>query len=221
MGGLPDRSHNTHNRRKRRAPSSARAESAESQSDSDDSTSSSDDSSSDSSDDSKDSSSSSDDDSDEVTASGYKNQQGLCKLCHGDKLRNKDGKREQLDRCAKCHADGHLTCWELGVEMAAQIRAYPWQCNDCKTCDQCHDPADEEKMLFCDYCDRGYHIYCVGLRKIPDGRWHCPACARCGSCGTQDPSGTEGDKQWIHGVYHLQIPPKLMFLMIIFSVFFF
>lgn len=76
-------------------------------------------------------------------------------------------------------------------------------CSDCKTCDQCHDPADEEKMLFCDYCDRGYHIYCVGLRKIPEGRWHCPACARCGSCGTQDPSGTEGNKQWIHEVRSL------------------
>jgi len=197
--GLPDRSHSIH-RRKRRptVPSSARTESAESQSDSDDSSSSSDDSSSDSSDDSKDSSSSSDDDSDEGP-SAYKNaQQGICKLCHGDKYRNKDSKREQLVRCAKCRADGHLTCWELDVEMASQIRAYPWQCNDCKTCDQCHDPADEEKMLFCDYCDRGYHIYCVGLRKIPDGRWHCPACARCGSCGTQDPSGTEGNKQWIH-----------------------
>ena len=47
-------------------------------------------------------------------------------------------------------------------------------------------------MLFCDFCDRGYHIYCVGLRNIPEGRWHCPACARCGSCGSS------GDKQWVH-----------------------
>lgn len=52
-------------------------------------------------------------------------------------------------------------------------------------------------MLFCDFCDRGYHTYCVGLRSIPAGRWHCPECARCGSCGTRDPSG---DKQWIHEV---------------------
>ena len=71
--------------------------------------------------------------------------------------------------------------------MLSQIRTYPWQCNECKTCDQCRDPVDEEKMLFCDFCDRGYHIYCVGLRKVPDGRWHCPACARCGSCGAKEP----------------------------------
>ena len=64
--------------------------------------------SSDSSDDSKDSSSSSDDDSDEGP-SAYKNaQQGICKLCHGDKYRNKDSKREQLVRCAKCRADGQF-----------------------------------------------------------------------------------------------------------------
>lgn len=66
--------------------------------------------SSDSSDDSKDSSSSSEDDSDEGP-SVYKNQQlhqGTCKLCHGDKHRNKDGKREQLVRCAKCRADGQF-----------------------------------------------------------------------------------------------------------------
>ena len=77
--------------------------------------------------------------------------------------------------------------------MMPQVAAYSWECNgmlkrvsdqdwmifsksfsDCKTCDQCHDPADEEKMLFCDFCDRGYHTYCVGLRSIPDGRWNCP-----------------------------------------------
>ena len=28
------------------------------------------------------------------------------------------------------------------------------------------DPADEDKMLFCDLCDRGFHIYCVGLVSI-------------------------------------------------------
>lgn len=25
-------------------------------------------------------------------------------------------------------------------------------------------------MLFCDQCDRGYHIYCLGLRNIPEGK---------------------------------------------------
>ena len=50
------------------------------------------------------------------------------------------------------------------------------------------DPADEDKMLFCDLCDRGYHIYCVGLEVVPKGRWHCSNCASCISCGTVSPN---------------------------------
>ncbi|XP_039293287.1 histone-lysine N-methyltransferase 2C-like [Nilaparvata lugens] len=49
-------------------------------------------------------------------------------------------------------------------------------------------------MLFCDLCDRGYHIYCVGLRKVPNGRWHCQVCSVCNSCGTTDPGGSD----WQH-----------------------
>lgn len=63
---------------------------------------------SDSSDDSKDSSSSSEEDSDEGQSVYRNQQQGICKLCRGDRHRNKDGKREQLVRCAKCRADGQF-----------------------------------------------------------------------------------------------------------------
>lgn len=38
------------------------------------------------------------------------------------------------------------------------------------------DPYDEDKMMFCDRCDRGYHTFCVGLRAIPTGRWECTSC---------------------------------------------
>lgn len=43
--------------------------------------------------------------------------------------------------------------------MVPHIQSYAWQCTDCKTCAQCHDPADEDKMLFCDMCDRGWVAY--------------------------------------------------------------
>lgn len=64
------------------------------------------------------------------------------------------------------------------------IQAYPWQCTDCKTCSQCRAPSDDDKMIFCDRCDRGYHIYCVGLRKVPNGRWHCQQCTSTTSTST-------------------------------------
>lgn len=45
--------------------------------------------------------------------------------------------------------------------MVPHIQSYAWQCTDCKTCAQCHDPADEDKMLFCDMCDRGYAFFII------------------------------------------------------------
>jgi hypothetical protein len=63
-------------------------------------------------------------------------------------------------------------------------------------------------MLFCDQCDRGFHIYCLGLRNVPEGefnifyadptynnvisklgRWHCDICTICTNCATKNPEG--------------------------------
>ncbi|XP_063590498.1 supporter of activation of yellow protein-like [Penaeus indicus] len=45
-----------------------------------------------------------------------------------------------------------------------------------------------------------YHIYCVGLRRVPNGRWHCKECAICSSCGSKTPAGNEHAKnaEWQH-----------------------
>lgn len=47
-----------------------------------------------------------------------------------------------------------------------------------------------------------YHIYCVGLRRVPNGRWHCKECAICSSCGSKSPAGNEHLKnaEWQHEV---------------------
>lgn len=34
----------------------------------------------------------------------------------------------------------------------------------------------QDKMMFCDKCDRGYHTFCVGLKSIPNGPWKCQSC---------------------------------------------
>ncbi|XP_067011793.2 serine-rich adhesin for platelets [Anabrus simplex] len=135
---------------------------------------------------------------------GVKERDGaVCKVCSGDKGKNKEGRPEVLIHCATCTSSGHVSCFDLTLDMVPHIRRYDWQCTDCKTCIQCKDPADEDKMLFCDMCDRGYHIYCVGLRRVPNGRWHCKECAVCGSCGAQEPCGnadpsTTPNAQWQH-----------------------
>ncbi|CAK9802393.1 PHD finger protein 10 [Anthophora quadrimaculata] len=123
-----------------------------------------------------------------------------CKMCL--KTLNKHSKNEILIQCGTCNGHVHPSCIDLTLDMVPHIQSYAWQCTDCKTCAQCHDPADEDKMLFCDMCDRGYHIYCVGLRRVPQGRWHCQECAVCANCGSREPGGVNSDRnsvaQWQH-----------------------
>lgn len=53
----------------------------------------------------------------------------------------------------------HPTCLDMTLEMVPYIKRYNWQCNECKSCAQCKEVADEDKMLFCDLCDRGYILF--------------------------------------------------------------
>ena len=45
-------------------------------------------------------------------------------------------------------------------------------------CVICDLGDDENKMVLCDGCDAGYHLYCLRpkLSQVPRGRWFCPAC---------------------------------------------
>ncbi|CAH0385775.1 unnamed protein product [Bemisia tabaci] len=45
-------------------------------------------------------------------------------------------------------------------------------------CRLCRRRGDPEKMLLCDKCDKGHHMYCLKpkLVKVPQGDWFCPRC---------------------------------------------
>ncbi|VDP18998.1 unnamed protein product [Echinostoma caproni] len=47
-------------------------------------------------------------------------------------------------------------------------------------CEVCGLPNNEDQLLLCDHCDRGYHTYCLPnpLSSIPPGDWFCPDCVR-------------------------------------------
>ena len=47
-------------------------------------------------------------------------------------------------------------------------------------CMTCHLKGHADKMLLCDACDRGYHIYCLKPRlyEVPAEDWFCPPCSR-------------------------------------------
>lgn len=45
-------------------------------------------------------------------------------------------------------------------------------------CQFCNSGDNEDKLLLCDSCDKGYHTYCFRpkLDTIPDGDWYCHEC---------------------------------------------
>jgi hypothetical protein len=38
--------------------------------------------------------------------------------------------------------------------MVRQVKTYPWQCMECKTCTECGNSENDSELLFCDDCDR-------------------------------------------------------------------
>lgn len=119
----------------------------------------------------------------------------FCKICANADV-SKEG--EELISCSECGKVGHVTCLDILPEMAAAIKSYRWQCMDCKMCNVCMATDNEEKMMFCDRCDRGYHSFCVGMKSVPAGRWICRLCGRCATCNVSTP-GPEGPRvQWHH-----------------------
>jgi hypothetical protein len=77
--------------------------------------------------------------------------------------------------CKSCGAYYHTKClehWTPVVEL--KIRSYEWECEDCKFCSVCDQAGDEDQLLFCDDCDRGFHLYCLEppMEKIPEGMKH-------------------------------------------------
>eukprot|EP00095_Tigriopus_kingsejongensis_P008003 maker-scaffold269_size230758-snap-gene-1.32 protein:Tk08003 transcript:maker-scaffold269_size230758-snap-gene-1.32-mRNA-1 annotation:"supporter of activation of yellow protein" len=124
-----------------------------------------------------------------------------CKVCSGDRQRNKIGQPEKLLHCSKCSQSCHPTCAGLTLELLDYVTKYKWMCTECKVCSLCQDHSDEDKMLFCDLCDRGYHNYCVGLDTIPSGRWQCSKCTVCSSCNVRDSNGTnvlQSEHRWVY-----------------------
>ncbi|KAI8637375.1 hypothetical protein BD408DRAFT_58520 [Parasitella parasitica] len=50
--------------------------------------------------------------------------------------------------------------------------------NENDTCEICHKSENEEKLLLCDGCNRGFHMYCLNppLTVIPKTDWFCFQC---------------------------------------------
>ena len=61
-------------------------------------------------------------------------------------------------------------------------------------CRVCDGGEDEAKMIICEKCLNGYHIYCLepALSKIPEEDWYCDSCSK-----NDDPMNAEDGSQAI------------------------
>uniref|UniRef100_A0A3B4XU51 D4, zinc and double PHD fingers family 2, like n=1 Tax=Seriola lalandi dorsalis TaxID=1841481 RepID=A0A3B4XU51_SERLL len=102
-----------------------------------------------------------------------------CDFCLGDStLNQKTGQSEELVSCSDCGRSGHPTCLQFTPVMMAAVKTYRWQCIECKCCNVCGTSENDDQLLFCDDCDRGYHMYCLTppMTEPPEGSWSCHLC---------------------------------------------
>ncbi|VDI22236.1 zinc finger protein ubi-d4 [Mytilus galloprovincialis] len=110
---------------------------------------------------------------DKISANNY------CDFCLGDSTENKKTEMpEDLVSCSDCGRSGHPTCLQFTQNMIVSVKKYPWQCIECKSCGLCGTSDNDDQLLFCDDCDRGYHMYCLNppLTTPPEGNWSCHLC---------------------------------------------
>uniref|UniRef100_H3DH88 Histone acetyltransferase n=1 Tax=Tetraodon nigroviridis TaxID=99883 RepID=H3DH88_TETNG len=103
----------------------------------------------------------------------------ICSFCLGTKEQNRDKRPEELISCADCGNSGHPSCLKFSPELTVRVKALWWQCIECKTCSSCQDQGkNADNMLFCDSCDRGFHMECCDppLTRMPKGMWICQIC---------------------------------------------
>ncbi|CAB4068329.1 DPF2 [Lepeophtheirus salmonis] len=104
---------------------------------------------------------------------------GYCDFCLGDASENKKTNQpEEFVACAECGRSGHPTCLQFTENMIVSVKKYPWQCIECKCCTLCGTSENDDQLLFCDDCDRGYHMYCLvpPIKEPPEGFWSCKLC---------------------------------------------
>ena len=65
----------------------------------------------------------------------------------------------------------HPSCMQFSESLSAVVHTYRWQCIECKSCHFCGTSENDDQLLFCDDCDRGYHMYCLRppLKTPPEG----------------------------------------------------
>lgn len=84
--------------------------------------------------------------------------------------------------CKNCKTETSLAYIDPPLIKEFVMRFEYWLCPDCKICGLCNKNSVEQKMLFCDLCDRGFDLDCLGLTDVPEDDWYCKDCSYCNMC---------------------------------------
>lgn len=86
-----------------------------------------------------------------------------------------------LIKCSSCKENFHSYCISSSENITNNInliKNYNWKCSKCKICEKCEINNNEISLLYCDSCDRAFHISCleVPLSVVPESGWKCLNC---------------------------------------------
>ncbi|KAJ3995087.1 hypothetical protein F5050DRAFT_1769833 [Lentinula boryana] len=102
----------------------------------------------------------------------------LCDACSGDDTGNKDGEPEIMLSCVDCGRNCHPSCLPLKHMSVDALRSRSWKCAACKSCEICGSKDNDQDLLLCDGCDRGWHGSCFDPPvETPEGDWFCSECS--------------------------------------------
>ena len=67
---------------------------------------------------------------------------------------------------------------ELGTWVLHQMKLNTGAEEEGAACVECGSSGDGGRMLLCDLCNAGWHMYCLpeALAIVPEGAWTCPSC---------------------------------------------
>ncbi|KAK7881660.1 hypothetical protein WMY93_030069 [Mugilogobius chulae] len=79
--------------------------------------------------------------------------------------------RQALDRCRSAP--------QVCLCLVQLEKAIAWERSVTKVnCQVCRKGDNDDCLLLCDGCDRGFHMYCLRpkMTQVPEGDWFCPTC---------------------------------------------
>ncbi|TIB82200.1 hypothetical protein E3Q22_00467 [Wallemia mellicola] len=129
-----------------------------------------------------------------------------CAYCAGDyDLNFKTNKPETMITCGQCQSSAHPTCLHFTPTLTQNTLSYNWSCVDCKGCEVCKNKGNEDDIIFCDLCDRGWHMHCLNppMNEPPAGDFACPICLHAGkTLSMQQPAQALPQQQQQHQQPH-------------------